>query len=616
MTNFESFGLPTFIVEALTRMEITAPTPIQAESIPPALLGKDVIASAQTGSGKTIAYLAPLITALSQEEAKHTNALILLPTRELAIQVKTQLNALAGKIPGLEAALLIGGDPMMKQMYQLRRHPRIIIGTPGRICDHLGRRSLQLKGTSFLVLDEMDRMLDMGFEDQLREIYKHLPAERQTLMFSATLPPNIERIAQQQLNEPVRITIGSTTAVATAITQSHVPCSSGDKFECLMTELQKREGAIIVFVKTKRSADQISEYLQDRGQHAEPIHGDLQQRRRERVIRGFRQNEFRILVATDVAARGLDVPDVRHVINYDLPNCPQEYIHRIGRTGRAGVAGEAVSLVSPDDRRKWDAIERCLNPDKAGKGRRYEGGDEGYRSNNRRRSFGDRNRGGQSDGPFANYKPRDGAGEGRGRPSFGDRREGRPGFGDRREGGAARASFGDRREGRPGFGDRREGNGGRPAFGDRREGNGGRPAFGDRREGRPGFGDRREGNGGRPAFGDRREGNGGRPAFGDRREGRPGFGDRREGNGGRPSFGDRREGRSAFGDRREGGQGRSFGGDRGGRSEGRSFGGRDRDLPFAAPMESRRAAPGASPKIFYKPKRDRAEGGEFTAKQD
>lgn len=359
MTHFFTFNLPEFLLESLDRMKITTPTPIQQAAIPIAMTGKDILASAQTGTGKTIAYMLPIVANLINGKGA---ALIMTPTRELAIQVKATLDQLLGRKPAFESAVLIGGEAIFKQFNQLRRFPRIVIGTPGRIIDHINRKTLVLKDTSFLVLDETDRMLDMGFTDQLEEINKHLPKERQTLMFSATMPGNIMKISQKYLKEPQRITVGSTNQPIDKIQQDTIHTSHSEKFSKLLQEIDSREGSIIVFVKTKRGADNLSDKLQDKGHSADAIHGDLQQRKRERVIQSFRNKRNRIMVATDVAARGLDVPHIEHVINYDLPQCPEDYIHRIGRTGRAGAEGRALSFITSDEAGKWRMIQRLINP--------------------------------------------------------------------------------------------------------------------------------------------------------------------------------------------------------------------------------------------------------------
>lgn len=364
MTKFSTFGLSDVLVDTLTSMGITKPTPIQEQAIPLVLGGRNVLASAQTGTGKTIAYSIPMLQQLINNPTD--SALILVPTRELAIQVRDAIRKMIGKKEGLRLALIIGGEPMMKQFSQLKANPRIIIGTPGRTIDHLKRRSLNLQNTKFWVLDETDRMLDMGFSIQLEEIAQYLPAERQTMMFSATLPKSIMRLAQMYLTaDHERVSVDIDTKASENITQEVIRISHGQKYPELLTQLNAREGSVIIFVKTKRSADQLAEKLYDEGHTVDAFHGDLRQRKRELVVRNFRNGRNRVLVCTDIAARGLDIPHVKHVINYDLPQCPEDYIHRIGRTGRAGAEGHSLCLIGPDDNRLWRAIEMMMDPEKA-----------------------------------------------------------------------------------------------------------------------------------------------------------------------------------------------------------------------------------------------------------
>ncbi len=350
MNVFET--LPEFLQTALKRMLITEPTPIQARALPPALSGKDVLGTAQTGTGKTLAFLLPLIVHLTQNPAE--NALVLSPTRELAEQILSELEKLTDTLP---AALIIGGDNIHKQYADLRRKPRVIIATPGRLLDHLGRKSVDLSKTHFLVLDETDRMLDMGFIDDMRRIVSALPAPRQTLLFSATLPPEIVQLSNEFLTRPVRAQIGAVTSAAQGVLQEIVYVTVREKLPQLLHELNTRAGSILVFVKTKHGAERLAKELKRYGQKVSALHGELRQNRRRQIMEFFRSGSVRILVATDLAARGLDVPQIEHVINYDLPQCPQDYIHRIGRTGRAGSVGSAISLIS-DDGSKWQEICR------------------------------------------------------------------------------------------------------------------------------------------------------------------------------------------------------------------------------------------------------------------
>ena len=344
--------LPEFLQTALKRMLIVEPTPIQARALPSALSGKDVLGTAQTGTGKTLAFLLPLVVRLTANPAE--NALVLSPTRELAQQILTELEKLTDMLP---AALIIGGDNIHKQYAALRRKPRVIIATPGRLIDHLGRKSVDLSKTHFLVLDETDRMLDMGFIDDMRLIVSALPTFRQTLLFSATLPKEIVQLANEFLNGPVRVQIGEVTSAAEGVIQEIVYVSVREKLPQLLHELNTRQGSILIFVKTKHGAERLVKELKRYGQKVNALHGELRQNRRRQIMEFFRNGTVRVLVATDLAARGLDVPQIAHVINYDLPQCPEDYIHRIGRTGRAGSVGNALSLIS-DDGSKWKEICR------------------------------------------------------------------------------------------------------------------------------------------------------------------------------------------------------------------------------------------------------------------
>ena len=353
MTTFKSLGLSDTLTNALKNIHITVPTPIQTQAIPEALAGHDVLASAQTGTGKTMAYALPLL-------ATDENSLILAPTREIATQVEKSIRQLLPKKEGFHTALIIGGESMGKQLFALKKHPRMVIGTPGRVNDHLKRGTLKLGNFSKLVLDETDRMLDMGFSEAIDDILKHLPQKRQTLMFSATMPSMIVKLSQKYLIDPKHIEVGSRTEPTAQVKQESIRLGNDEKFSKLLHELNEREGSAIVFVKTKWLADQLAEKLQKNHHEAEAIHGDLRQRKRDQVIRAFRSEKIRILVATDIAARGLDVPHVMHVINYDLPQCPEDYIHRIGRTGRAGAEGFALSFISRDDEYQWKRIQKMI----------------------------------------------------------------------------------------------------------------------------------------------------------------------------------------------------------------------------------------------------------------
>jgi superfamily II DNA/RNA helicase len=389
MENFNSLGLPDYLMQALAYMKFTTPTPVQAAAIPLALEGKDILGSAQTGTGKTGAFGIPLVAKLLNDDK--SGALVMTPTRELAVQVMAIMEQLLGADSGINTALLIGGEPMPKQFSQLRARPRLIVGTPGRINDHLKRRTCKLSETNFLVLDETDRMLDMGFGIQIDDVVKHMPTKRQTLMFSATFPANIVKMSQKYMRDPVRIEVGSNNTPMASIKQEVVSVTEADKYGQLQVQLQNREGSIIVFVQTKFGAAKMAKRLRDLNHRTDAIHGNLNQRQRDRVIADFRAQKTRILIATDIAARGLDIPHIEHVINYDLPQCPEDYIHRIGRTGRNGKEGQAVNLLAGRDMGKWKAIQRLLNPGQKIEGGTFKGAHNGKKHSNagaRTRKFG------------------------------------------------------------------------------------------------------------------------------------------------------------------------------------------------------------------------------------
>jgi superfamily II DNA/RNA helicase len=353
--NFHNVGLPLPLRQALDKNNLSVPTPIQAQAIPLALQGKDILGSAQTGTGKTLAFAIPLVAKLL-EKSKTELALVIVPTRELAQQVINEIKKLLCRNSSLKVALLIGGESISKQLTQLSKRPQIIIGTPGRITDHIKRKALITQNINTLVLDETDLMLDMGFGIQIEEIVKHLPKTRQTLMFSATLPSNIVKLAGRYLNNPERVSVESKTVTSAKIKQEIIYASEPEKYSKLVEQLCQREGSIIIFVKTKRGADQLASELHKDDYSALAIHGDLRQHKRDRVINSFRRGNNQIMVATDVASRGLDIPHIQHVINYDAPQSQADYIHRIGRTARAGAEGFALSFITPQDKRKLPAL--------------------------------------------------------------------------------------------------------------------------------------------------------------------------------------------------------------------------------------------------------------------
>ena len=358
MQKFSDLSISLLVLDAIKKLKLIKPTPIQKISIPLALEGNDILGTAQTGTGKTYAFGIPLINHLTLD--KDSYAIILTPTRELALQVSSALKDLTSMKNIIDTAVIIGGDPIQKQLKQLKK-ARLVVGTPGRIHDHIRRKSLKLSKFNFLVLDETDRMLDMGFVDEIKSIIEKLPSH-QTLLFSATLPKKISDIAKNFMTNPQRVNVGEENTPLTNIKQEIKNVNQKEKFEHLKLELLEINGSVVLFVKTKRSADKIALKLRKDKFNAEAIHGDLRQSKREKVILKFRKNRFQILVATDVAARGLDIPHIEHVINYDIPQNPEDYIHRIGRTARAGAKGRALTFLTEGDKKNWNAIGKLINP--------------------------------------------------------------------------------------------------------------------------------------------------------------------------------------------------------------------------------------------------------------
>ena len=357
---FADFDLPAAIHTALAKMNYETPTKIQAMAIPVALQGRDILGSAQTGTGKTAAFSIPMIAHLMNNP--QSMALVLAPTRELAAQTLDVVRKITSGQRDLKTALLIGGEAMGKQFDQLRQNPRIIIGTPGRINDHLRRNGKLLGKVNFIAIDEADRMLDMGFAPQIDEILACINKERQTLMFSATFPEEIVRFSKKYLNSPERVAVSAVKANAPKIKHEMIKISDSEKYNGLLDQIELRQGSIIIFVKTQHGTERLAKRLYNDNQPSIVIHGGLRQAARDRAVREFRQQKSRILIATDVAARGLDIPHIEHVINYDLPQVAEDYIHRIGRTGRNGAEGHAMCFVIPSETGKWNAINRILNP--------------------------------------------------------------------------------------------------------------------------------------------------------------------------------------------------------------------------------------------------------------
>ncbi len=391
MENFKSIKIEESLKSSLSKMNFIKPTLIQSMAIPVALENKDILGTAQTGTGKTLAFSIPLINKLILD--KNAYALVMCPTRELASQVMSAIKSIISDKFKIKTALLIGGEAMQKQLRQLGNRSRIIVGTPGRINDHLKRRSLDLSKTKYLVLDETDRMLDMGFTPQIELILKFVPKDHQTLLFSATLPENILRISDKYLRNPERISAGEISVPIAKIKQETLQVLRENKYDELVDQFLIRKGSILVFVKTKRSADKMVKILKEEAHSVDAIHGDLRQSKRNRVINSFRKGLKRILIATDVAARGLDIPLIQHVINYDLPQVPEDYIHRIGRTARAGSEGSALTFLTRDDRSMWNSINKLIDPNfkptSSGLRKNPKNKKRGKRPNNKQRKFRD-----------------------------------------------------------------------------------------------------------------------------------------------------------------------------------------------------------------------------------
>lgn len=356
---FKELGLNPSLVGALEASGYVTPTPIQAQSIPILLSGRDLIGQAQTGTGKTAAFALPLLQTMDLKQSK-TQVLVLAPTRELAIQVAEAFERYAGGVKAIRVAAIYGGQDYMVQFRQLDRGAHVVVGTPGRVMDHMRRGSLSLDSLRCLVLDEADEMLRMGFAEDVEWVLQSVPEKRQIALFSATLPDQIRNMAQKYLKDPAEITIAQKTATADTIRQRYVIAAPGQKESALARLLEAEEtDGVIVFVKTKSSTEPLAEYLNHHGHRAVALHGDIAQKQRERILDNLRGGKINIVVATDVAARGLDVQRISHVINYDLPFDSEAYVHRIGRTGRAGRNGEAILFVGPRDRGKLRRLEQA-----------------------------------------------------------------------------------------------------------------------------------------------------------------------------------------------------------------------------------------------------------------
>lgn len=359
MSTFSELPLSSVLQQKLAAAQFFNLTPIQQGAIPPALEGQDVIGTAQTGTGKTLAFLIPLIETLQREPSNHTTALVLLPTRELAMQVHQQYEQLrTRRMP--KAALVIGGVSEKVQIQSLRAGSQMVIATPGRLQDLMNRRFADLRHVTTLVLDEADRMLDMGFLPAIRRILAALPAKRQTLCFSATMEQSVAGLVNEYMRNPVRIALGSVLKPAETVKLTAYEVRPNEKLDTLRQLLYAEKGQTLIFTRTKRGADRLAKELVRDGFNAAVIHGDRSQSQRNTALNGFQEGRYQVLVATDVASRGLHVDEVAHVINYDLPKMAEDFIHRVGRTGRAGLEGQASSLVAGAEVIELRQIERAL----------------------------------------------------------------------------------------------------------------------------------------------------------------------------------------------------------------------------------------------------------------
>jgi len=346
LDTFQQLGLSAAALESLQRAGFEKPTPIQAKAIPPALAGRDVIGCAATGTGKTAAFVLPLLDRLSAGQVHHV--LVLAPTRELALQISEQVDRF-GSARGARSAVLIGGVGMGGQISELQRRPQIVVATPGRLIDHLDRGTAKVDNVDALVLDEADRMLDMGFKPQLTNILRRLPRKRQTMLFSATMAGEVADFARGSLHDPVRVEVARSGTTATRAEQRVFHVSQAEKSALLIALLKEDADTTLVFTRTKRRADQVARAVERAGETVARLHANRSQNQREAALEGFREGRYRVLVATDIAARGLDVELIGHVVIYDLPHVPADYVHRVGRTARAAASGRASSFVSPEE---------------------------------------------------------------------------------------------------------------------------------------------------------------------------------------------------------------------------------------------------------------------------
>ncbi len=360
MTNndkgFHGLGIAPGILQILGKFNFTIPTPIQEQSIPIAIEGKDLVGIAQTGTGKTLAFGIPLIQQVLQGNGL---GLVIAPTRELALQINETFRKVGASL-GLRTAILIGGESIERQVRDLRLNPQAVIGTPGRIIDHMERKTIALRNTSVFVLDEADRMLDMGFAPQLKKILSALPHNRQTMLFSATMPEEIVNIAKAYMKLPVRVEIARSGTTLKEVTQELFFVSQEEKPRLLEKIIHEYKGSILVFTRTKHGAKKIARLVNSLSHRSAELHGNRSLNQRKEALEGFKTGKYRVLVATDIAARGIDVTNIELVINYDLPQVAEDYVHRIGRTARAGAGGHAISFARPNESNDVRSIERLI----------------------------------------------------------------------------------------------------------------------------------------------------------------------------------------------------------------------------------------------------------------
>ncbi|MCU1325884.1 MAG: box helicase domain protein [Bryobacterales bacterium] len=361
MTHFSELNLRPELRANLEKNNFVIPTPVQAQAIPPLMAGRDVVATAQTGTGKTLAFAIPILEALlAMPRSKSIKALILSPTRELAIQIEEAISELT---PGtrITTAVVVGGMSEARQLRDVAQGAEIVIATPGRLCDYIDRRIINLSETAMIVLDEADRMLDMGFLPSLRMILDKLPSKRQTMLFSATIESSVAHLVHSYVRDHVRVEIGASTRPAEQVDLYCFEISERSKFDLLLHLLRTEQGSVLVFTGTRSGADRLAKFLSWANISSTVIHGDRTQSERNQALQGFKDGAFRVLVATDVAARGIHVDGIAHVVNYDLPQVPEDFIHRVGRTGRAGARGSSWTFALPMERADIRGIEKMLN---------------------------------------------------------------------------------------------------------------------------------------------------------------------------------------------------------------------------------------------------------------